>query len=412
MKLNKITKYELIAPAGNLLKAKYAFKFGADSVYLGIPDFSLRTRVNSFDENSIPEIINYAHSIGKKVFITVNIFAHNEHISRVASYLKKIEKWEADAVIASDPGIIAMVKKYAPKTRIHLSTQANCTNWSAAKFWYDMGIKRVVLGREVTLAEIAEIKKHVPKLELEYFVHGAMCMAYSGRCFLSSHFTGKSANLGDCTQPCRWEYDYYIEEKKRPGELLKVEQDSKGSYFMNSKDLCLIKYLEDLKKAGVTSFKIEGRAKSIYYVAFVSKIYSEALRLKGTLAENKKKINAYYKELQTLAHRDYTVGFVFGKEKVEQKNDSSHIVTNYQFVGEVLGMEKEKYMKVKVHNVFFVGDKIDIIQPTREMIKMTIKEMTEEDGTKIKEAHGGQDKRVLIKVNKDVEPMALIRKKS
>lgn len=208
------TKYELIAPAGSLEKAKYALKFGADSVYLGIPDFSLRVRINKFDEKGIKEIIDYAHGERKKVYITANIYAHNKHLKTLPKYLKKIRDWKADGIIISDPGVIRMAKKYCPKVPVHLSTQANCTNYEAARFWFDLGVKRIVLGREVTLEEIKEIHKKIPKLELEYFAHGAMCMSYSGRCLLSSFFVGRSANLGDCVQPCRWEYEVENQKSK------------------------------------------------------------------------------------------------------------------------------------------------------------------------------------------------------
>lgn len=440
----KKTKYELIAPAGSLEKAKYALRYGADSVYLGIPDFSLRVRINKFDEKGVKEIIDYAHKEGKKVYITANIYAHNKHLKNLPKYLRKIQDWGADGIIISDPGIIRMAKKHCPKMPIHLSTQANCTNYEAAKFWFDLGIKRIVLGREVTLEEIKEIHKKIPKLELEYFAHGAMCMSYSGRCLLSSFFVGRSANLGDCVQPCRWEYEVsqkslksikskvdcgnniYIKAKGHP-EALEIEEDRQGSYILNSKDLALVKYLNELKEAGVTSFKIEGRAKSIYYVSIVSKIYRQALDMKS---RDKKELNKLFKELQTLTHREYTTGFLFGREKVEQKYDSSHLVSDIQFVGEVVkvvnqchceelatkqsrGLSKKynsRYIYAKVHNVIFLGDNIEVIQPRGDKIKMKIKEMYDSNGEPIKEAHGGQGKVVLIKVNRDIEKMSLLRK--
>jgi U32 family peptidase len=418
----KKIKYELIAPAGNMAKAKYALKYGADSIYLGIPDFSLRVRINKFDEGGIEEMIDYAHKIGKKVYVTVNIHAHNRHINNLPNYLKQINKWRADGVIVSDPGVITLAKKHCPKVPIHLSTQANCTNWQAAKFWFDLGIKRIVLGREVTLDEIREIKEKVPKLELEYFAHGAMCMSYSGRCLLSSFFVGRSANLGDCVQPCRWEYDYYIADKKRPEKLMKVEEDTQGSYILNSKDLALVKYIEDLKEAGITSFKIEGRAKSVYYVSLISKIYRKALNLKGKKEANKKELNKLFKELQTLTHREYTTGFLFGKEKVEQKYDKSHILTNFQFVGELstklkksevkkINLKEGRYYKVKVHNELFIGDSIEIIQPKSDKVSIKLKNIYDTDGQAIKEAHGGQEKIIIVKINKDIENMSILRRK-
>jgi putative protease len=266
---------ELIAPAGNLEKMRTALAFGADAVYLGIPDFSLRVRINEFTVKQIKEAVLEAKSLKKKVYVTINIFAHNKHLEKLPVYLQILKEFKVDGLIISDPGIMALVKKSWPEARIHLSTQANCTNWSAVQFWYKQGVKRIVLGREVTLEEIKEIHKMCPKMELEYFVHGAMCMAYSGRCFLSKQFVGRSGNLGDCAQPCRWEYT--LRETKVDGREMEIVQEEHGTYLLNSKDLCLIKYLDKLVAAGITSFKIEGRAKSVYYQAVVVGAYRKAI---------------------------------------------------------------------------------------------------------------------------------------
>ncbi len=426
--MNKKNKYELLAPAGSLEKAKYALNFGADAVYLGVPDFSLRTRINSFTEKDIEEIIKYAHQKNKKVYITVNIYAHNRHLKKIPFYLKKIKKWQADGVILSDPGILRLVKKYLPNISIHLSTQANTTNYEAAKFWYENGVERIILAREVTLKEIQEIHRQVPKLELEYFVHGAMCMSYSGRCLLSSFFLGRSANLGDCVQPCRWRYnlkkkkiinddeEFFITEEKRPDMPLKMEEDIHGTYIMNSKDLCLVKYLRELQKAGVSSFKIEGRAKSIYYVSLLSLLYKQALLSQKKGSEYKKEVNKIYKELQMLTHRGYTTGFLFGADKVEQKTDGAHILGKYQFVGEVIDCQPRKNKKfnlfLKVHNSLFVGERITIIEPSGKRVNLKIKEIKEFDGTLKNEAHGGQNKKIIIPVNKKITAMSIVRKKT
>lgn len=404
-------KLELIAPAGSFEKAKHALEFGADAIYLGIPEFSLRSGVNNFLENEVKDIIEYAHAKNKKVYVTVNIFAHNRHLKPVIKFLKKVNIWKPNGITISDPGIIVLAKKYCPKILISLSTQANCTNLESAKFWFKQGVKKIILARELSLQEITEIHKKIPKLELEYFVHGAMCMSYSGRCLLSSYFLGRSANLGDCVQPCRWNYNFYIEEKKRLGNFLKLEEDEYGSYVLNSKDLCLIKYLDDLKKAGVTSFKIEGRNKSIFYVSFVSKIYSQALKLKNV--DKKKELNKFFKQLQTLTHRDYITGFLFGKENAKQNYKESHKTTNYQFVGEVIKSVKNKKSQtyLKVHNVIFLNDDLEIIQPKNETIKMKVKKMYNEDLTEIKEAHGGQNKIIVLETKNRIEKMSVIRKK-
>ena len=289
-------------------KAKTALAFGADALYVGIPDFSLRVRVNEFDKKGIKELVEYARSLKKKIYVTINIFAHNKHIKKLPPYIKFLKDIKVDALIISDPGIIMMVKSIWPKAEIHLSTQANCTNWQSARFWYKQGIKRVILGRETTLEEIKEIKKKVPKLELEVFVHGAMCMAYSGRCFLSKHFVDRSGNLGDCVQPCRW--NYFISEEKRPNEPLEIVEEKHGSYILNSRDLCLIEYLDELARAGVDSFKIEGRAKSVYYQAVVANSYRQAVcslqsaNTKLKKIEYKKFARKLFNELNTrLVHR-------------------------------------------------------------------------------------------------------------
>ncbi|NCF75315.1 MAG: U32 family peptidase [Xanthomonadaceae bacterium] len=404
-------------------------EFGADAIYLGIPEFSLRSGVNNFSEDEIKNIIEYAHKRNKKVYITVNIFAHNRHLKPIIKFFKKINDWKPNEITISDPGVIALAKKYCPKIPISLSTQENCTNLESAKFWFKQGVKKIILARELSLQEIAEIHKKIPKLKLEYFVHGAMCMSYSGRCLLSSYLAGRSANLGDCVQPCRWKYkisqksinskiksqndNFFIKPKGYNGEALRIEEDTQGSYILNSKDLCLIKYLDELKKAGITSFKIEGRNKSIFYVSFVSKIYSQALKSKLKKDERKKELNRLFKQLQTLTHRGYITGFLFGRENAQQNYKESHKITNYQFVGEVIRSVKNKKWKIylKVHNVIFLNDNLEIIQPKSKTVKLKVKKMYEENGDKIKEAHGGQNKIIIIETKNKIEKMSVIRKK-
>jgi U32 family peptidase len=426
--MKKINKIELLAPAGNITKMKTAFLFGADACYAGIPDFSLRVRINDFSLETIGEATKYAHSLGKKMYITINIFAHNKHIDKLPVYIKKLKKIGVDALIVSDPGVINSIKNIWPEAEIHLSTQANCTNWQSAKFWYDLGIKRVILGREVTLEEIKEIKKKVPKLELEYFVHGAMCMAYSGRCFLSKHFVDKSANLGDCVQPCRW--NYYISEEKRPGMPLEIVEEEHGTYILNSKDMCMIKHLEELKEAGIMSFKIEGRAKSIYYLATVVGAYKKATELlynsSITSEKRKKEVNKLYKELHDkLVHRGYTTGFLLG-EKADENKENSHIFGDWEFCGEVLDNSKIQRFKdskiqtvVKVHNSIKVGDIIEILTPDYEMIKIKIRKLYSENTStssaqgrkEIEAAHGGQGTEVVIETKVKIPEGSVVRRK-
>ena len=331
MSINLSQNMELIAPAGNLAKLETAFCFGADAVYCGIPDFSLRSRINEFNLAKLKQGIKFAHERGKKVYITLNIFSHNHHLSQVEKHIKLLKGLKPDGLIISDPGILGIVKKIWPTVKLHLSTQANCTNWQAAKFWHEQGISRIILAREVTLREIKEIHKRVPKVELECFVHGAMCMSYSGRCLLSKYYNDRSANLGDCTQPCRWKYEaqspkhktqiknqiqnsnencegMFLREKTRPDDLLTMEEDQHGSYIMNSKDLCLVDYLDKLKRVGITAFKIEGRAKSVYYVGNTVKVYRDAI-------DKTKMVKDRELELKKCQNRGFTTGFLFGKEK-------------------------------------------------------------------------------------------------
>ena len=465
---------ELLAPAGSFGKLKYGLEFGADAVYAGLPDFSLRARINKFDQKNIIEAINYAHSKNKKIYITVNIFAHNYHLDNLKKHLRVLKKNPPDALIISDIGVIEIVKKILPNIKIHLSTQANTTNSEAAKFWYKHGVNRIVLARELNLEEIKEIHCQVPKLELEYFVHGAMCMAYSGRCFLSSWQTGRSSNLGDCAQNCRW--NYQLVEEKRPNEYMPIEQDSHGTYLLNSKDLCLIEYLDDLKNAGITSFKIEGRAKSVYYLAQVVKIYRTALNLKtenlkldnkrivsfdavaqkDAMSKNKKvdktdkkiEIKKLKNDLKKLVNRTFTTGFLFGECKFKgQETEFSHTKEEYEFVGEVIELDymesgahsleckecnKSKrtdsfyrlkpelqffnklknIIKIKVHNALFVGDRVEFIQPNNKNIFCKIKNIYDNRTfEKLKSAHGGQEKMVYVEISKTPGVFSVMRKR-
>ena len=415
-KKNKNQKtLELLAPAGNLLKLKTALAHGADAVYLGIPDFSLRVRINDFDIKGIKEAIIYAHSLNKKVYITTNIFAHNKHLDAFISYLKKIKDFKPDAFIAADPGIISLIKKYAKGIDIHLSTQANCTNLESARFWQEQGVSRVVLGREVTLSEIKKIHRALPNLELEYFVHGAMCMAYSGRCFLSKLFVGRSGNLGDCAQPCRWQYDTsrYMVKARGHKEELELVEERHGTYLLNSYDLCLVRELPELIKAGVMSFKIEGRAKSVYYQAIVSSIYRRALTLVDKIKDReklKKELDYLYKELATkLVHRGYTTGFL-KEEKAGQNIENAKEESDYEFCGQVVDVlslkEKKKLPKdavlLQVHNTILVGDNLEIVLPGFEVIKMKLKHLYDvKSGEEISEAHGGGGSRRAYIILKD-----------
>ena len=431
---------ELIAPAGNLEKMKTAFAFGTDAVYAGIPDFSLRVRINDFTIAKLGQAVKYARAKNKKIYITINIFAHNKHIKRLPAFVKKLKELKPDGLIISDPGVLQVVKKNWPKANIHLSTQANCTTWQAAKFWNEQGIKRVILGRETTLNEIKEIHRKVPRLELEYFVHGAMCMAYSGRCFLSKYFADRSANLGDCAQPCRWEYgvknqkskvksqnNYFIIPEGRD-ETLELVEEKHGSYILNSKDLCLIRRLAELEKAGVKHFKIEGRAKSVYYIANAVGVYSHATH--NMKHVTKKEVDFLYKELEEkLYHRGYTEGFLFGDGGLAQNLDDSHKKCGWEFCGQITKTQKHentpargwsasggKTLKhnvyVKVHNSLRIGDEVEIVMPFYDIIKMRVESMKDgKTGEELNQAHGGQRKEVVIESNVEIPEYSVVRRK-
>ena len=412
-------RIELLAPAGSLEKLKYAIEYGADAVYAGIPDISMRARVNNFSEKDLAEAVAYAHARGKKMFVTVNIYAHNYHFPAIEKHLKFLQKIKIDGVIISDPGIIELAKKYLPGVDIHLSTQANTTNWRAAKFWHEAGVKRIILAREVILEDIAEIHKRVPQLELEYFVHGAMCMSYSGRCILSKWMSNQSANEGACTQPCRWAYKktshiqpscMSVKEVQSETEI-ELEEDGHGTYFFNSKDMNLIKHLAELRKAGVVAFKIEGRTKSAFYVASVTRAYRKVLDAiieKKSAAEIKKIQKWSEMELSKLANRGYTEGFLLGNEP-EHGFSGQQFRDQFQFVGEVLSSDGNQ-ITAKIHNALCKEDKIEIVIPEKN-IPAKIRAIYNENKKEVASAHGGHAKLYVLEINRrDMQPLSLIRK--
>ena len=450
----KSQKIELLAPAGSLEKLKYAIEYGADAVYCGLPSISMRARINAFSEADLKMASEFVHTRCKKIYVTLNIYAHNYHLPIIEKHLKFLKTISIDALIISDPGIIMLVRKHLPKMPIHLSTQANTTNWQAAKFWFEQGVERVVLAREVTLEDIAEIKKKVPKLELEYFVHGAMCMSYSGRCILSKWMNNKSANLGDCTQPCRWGYretrnveretwnaknemqkvECEIQNSKQTleskienlesaqyktmeiaevqsGRPVLLEEDCHGTYFFNSKDLNLLSHLQELKNAGVSSFKIEGRNKSAFYVASVMRAYRKVLDVlenKGSASEMKKASKWANGELDKTVNRGYTKGFLLGNEP-EHNFAGEMVGKNSQSVGEIISANG-KILKVKVHNALYPTDLVEIMARDKN-IPIKILEIRNELGELVASAHGGHGSLYFVTINKkDIEAYSLLRK--
>ncbi|TRZ77214.1 U32 family peptidase [bacterium] len=393
-------KPELLSPAGTLEKLKTAFLFGADAVYAGVPDFSLRARINSFDHDAIKEGTEYAHKLGKKLYATANIFPFDEDLKKVRETIEKYCEANVDAIIISDPGIVKIAKEVNPDMPLHLSTQSNCTNSETAKFWYDQGVSRIIIAREMSLENILSMHEKVPEVELECFVHGAMCVSYSGRCILSKLFSDRSANQGKCSQPCRWGYD--IMPTGESDKNVKIEQDQHGTYILNSKDLCLINHLDQLRDAGVISFKIEGRTKSTYYVTGITKLYRQAIDGDCKLADK------FELELEKFMNRGYTSGFLFSEEQCEHNFQESHKECNWQFVGEVVELG-EGEISVKIHNELFIGDEVEIVIPHGDNIKLKIDNMKDvKSGDNIEEAHGGQEKIIKISIGYDIGQSAVI----
>lgn len=378
-------KPEILAPAGNLEKLKTAVDFGADAVYLGGSKLNLRAFADNFSNEELREGIEYAHSRGRKVYVTLNVFPHNEDLVGLEDYLRELSELKVDALIVSDPGIIMTAREVIPEMELHLSTQANNVNVRAAQFWHKQGIKRIVLARELSLEEIKGIRRELPlDCELETFVHGSMCMSYSGRCLLSNYMTGRDANRGACAQPCR--YKYYLMEEKRPGEYFQVIEDDKGTYIMNSKDLCTIEHIPELVGAGIASFKIEGRMKSSFYVAAAVKSYREAL---DAYWENPKEYEFNKKWLDNLmkvSHREYHTGFYFG-EKDKQVYGSSSYLRSYDIVGVVKEYDEvNKKAVIEQRNKVFEGDTVEILRPVGDGFEIKLINMRNEEGNKIDSA--------------------------
>lgn len=403
-------KPELLAPAGNLEKLKVAFAYGADAVYMGGRRFGLRAFAGNFGNDEINEAVDYAHSIGKKVYITMNIFAHNEDFVGMKEYMEYLSEIKVDAVILSDPGVLSLAREIMPDIPIHMSTQANNTNWHSATFWHKQGVERIILARELSLKEISEIRRNIPEaLELEAFVHGAMCISYSGRCLLSNFFTGRDANRGQCAHPCRWKYS--IVEEKRPGEYYPIMEDDRGTYIMNSKDLCMLDHIPELVNAGIDCFKIEGRMKSSYYVATVVQAY-------------RREIDAYLKnqeayewdpkaleEIKKASHREFTTGFNFRKPTTEDHRYSdSHYVRGYDFVGMVMGYDIEQnFIEVEQRNSFQVGDSLEIMIPGEDYMNYEVKAMFDENKQPISRAPHPQQK-VYLPLDREIKQYSILRK--
>ena len=362
-------KPELLMPAGNIEKLKYAIKYGADAVYLGVVDYSLRAmrKGELITMENLKSAIDTAHSMGAKAYLTLNIFGFNSDIKSLESCIDKISESNPDAVIISDVGIIRLVQKYMPKTQIHISTQANILNYEAVKFWHEVGATRAILARELSIKEVAEIKQKVPEMELECFIHGAQCVSFSGRCLLSDYMTNgeRKANSGNCSQPCRWSYK--LLEETRPGEYQEIIQDDKGTHILSTKDLCLVNHLREMINAGIDSFKVEGRTKSLYYVSAVAKAYREAI---DSVIENPDfDTKPYFEELLKVGNRGYTTGFYLGNGYPSDgySYDISKGLAGADFLFEFHGKEND-YYRIITKNKFFKNEDIEIITPSEKFI--------------------------------------------
>jgi putative protease len=404
---------ELLMPAGNFEKMCYAFAYGADAVYAGVPKYSLRARENQFrDEQSLCEALDYAHKRGKKVYLTTNILPHNSKIDGFLNSLDALMDCRPDAFITADPGLIRLMHRRFPQIEIHLSVQANCVNWASARFWYEQGVKRIILSRELSISEIAEIHARVPEVELEAFVHGSICIAYSGRCLLSNYFNHRDANQGTCTNSCRWGYQlygqngpaddaspqyrpvegqYFLEQSDRSGELMPVDEDEYGTYIMNAKDLMALPHLRELQQAGVMSFKVEGRSKSIYYVARIASIYRRAIAM---LEADDYPIEPLLAEVEEVANRGYTTGFLTRRPQQYGINYTTARPRSrtLRYAARVGEFDRQSgCQRIDVRNKIKVGDELTLIRPGGDNTKLTITELFDRQMQPVREISGGID---------------------
>ncbi len=372
---------ELLIPASSLEVLKTAVIFGADAVYIGGEAFGLRAKAKNFSMEDMKEGIQFAHEHNVRVYVTANILAHNGDLPGVEEYFKELKEIGPDALIISDPGVFMIAKRVCPEIEIHISTQANNTNYGTYRFWHELGAKRVVSARELSMKEIKEIRSNIPDdLEIETFVHGAMCISYSGRCLLSNYFTGRDANQGACTHPCRWKYA--VMEESRPGEYLPVYENERGTYIFNSKDLCMIGHIPDLIDAGIDSFKIEGRMKTALYVATVARTYRKAIDdyLKDPVLYEKN-MPWYLDQISNCTYRQFTTGFFYGKPDSEaQIYDSNTYVKEYTYLGIVGGTNEEGLYRIEQRNKFSVGETIEIMKPNGDNIEAKVLRIVNEEG--------------------------------
>lgn len=405
-----LKKPEILAPAGDFEKLRYAIAYGADAVYLAGQHFGMRAAAGNFNDIALRQAIAYAHERHVKCYITVNIMPSSEDLKRLPAYLELLQDAGADALIVADTGVIAMAKRHAPRMPLHISTQTNILNYEAANFWADLGAERVVLARELRLSEIAEIRNKTPKkLELEAFVHGAMCISYSGRCLISQYMTERDANHGACAQPCRWKYS--LMEEKRPGEYYPVEEDARGTYLYNSKDLCMIEHIPELIEAGINSFKIEGRAKTAYYAAGITGAYRRAVDAYQQNPQGFTLPKDILLEIGKVSHRNYYTGFYFDTEGCGQFYKDSHYIRDWEVSGLLIKCDADGNAVFRLKNRFFLGDVLELMQPDKAPYRFTAAEMWDDDGMPLSVAQH-PEMHVHIKLPFTPHPFAILRKET
>ncbi len=396
---------ELLSPAGDREKLETALQYGADAVYLAGEEFGMRIASENFTQDSIADAIAFAHNAGASVYVTLNTMPRNDEVARLPAFLEILEDAKADGAIVADIGVLNAVKKYAPNVKIHISTQASIVNYQSANAWHDLGADRIVLARELSLEEIREIRSRTPDdLEIEAFVHGAMCMSYSGRCMLSTYMTGRDSNRGRCAQPCRWKYA--VVEEKRPGEYYPIEEDAGGTYIFNSKDMCMIEHIPELIEAGIDSFKIEGRVKSAFYNATITNAYRMAIDsyLENPSAWNPK--GPWSEEVHKVSHREYFTGFYFGEKPSEYHLDSMYI-RDWDVAAMVLDCEADGRARISVRNRFFTGDDLELLEPKKQAAAFKA-EITDLEGQPLEVARHAKME-AYIKLPRQAVPGAILR---
>ncbi len=400
-------KPEILSPAGDFEKLQYAVAYGADAVYMAGKSYGMRTASGNFDEEELKKAVKYCHDRGTKAFVTVNVMAGNDEIDKLPPYLEFLDDAGVDALIVADVGIIPLVKRHAPHVRLHISTQASVTNYSAANMYHDMGADRIVLARELTIDDIAGIRAKTPKaLEIETFVHGSMCMSYSGRCLLSNFMAGRDANHGNCAQPCRWSYS--LVEEKRPGQYYPVVEDEYGTYLFNSKDMCLIEHIPELVRAGIDSFKIEGRVKTAYYAAVITNAYRRAVDMYAEKGEEFELPESLRREVEKVSHRDYYTGFYFGEKDGEYREDNTYI-RDWEVCAYIAEKGENGLYRAVQKNKLSVGDRLELIRPGKDAVDFVLEGLYDMNMTPIDSApHPKME--FFVKLPCEASRFAMLRK--